>query len=244
MFASLQVVGWGIIGHRTVGEVAEKHLTHKAKKEIQKILGHETLAVASNWMDDIKSVESYDYTHDWHWVTIPEGQIYEETKKNANGDLIATIERLIVELSQGNLTPEQEAVKLKMLVHLVGDIHQPLHVGTGEDIGGNAVKLTWFWESSNLHRVWDSGIIDSKLYSYTELAEVIDHAEKSEIKAWQSSTVRDWAYESMALREQVYQLPDDKNLSYEYRYKNWPTVQLRLVQAGIRLAGILNKIYG
>ena len=243
-FVSLQAFSWGIIGHRTVGLIAEKHLTKRAKKKIEKILDGESLAVVSNWMDDIKSDDGYDHTHDWHWVTIPEGQTYEETEKNPNGDLIQTIERLIEELKKGGLAKEEEAKKLKMLVHLVGDLHQPLHVGNGEDTGGNAIKVKWFWENSNLHRVWDSGLIDSQQYSYTELADVVDQTDRDLIKKWQSTGIRDWAYESMALRKQVYELPEDMNLNYEYRYKNWATVELRLAQAGIRLAGILNEIYG
>lgn len=243
-FISLHAFSWGIIGHRTVGLIAEQHLTKKAKKNIEKILGHESLAVASNWMDDIKSDDAYDHTHDWHWVTIPEGQHYEESEKNPNGDLIGTTERLIAELKQGNLPKNEEAEKLKMLVHLIGDIHQPLHVGKGDDKGGNDVKVKWFWENSNLHRVWDSGMIDSEQYSYTELADIVDHASKEQVREWQCTGVRDWANESMALREQIYDLPEDKNLNYEYRYQHWKTVQLRLAQAGIRLAGILNDIYG
>ncbi|GAA0188166.1 S1/P1 nuclease [Fulvivirga kasyanovii] len=233
-----------MIGHRTVGQVAEKHLSKKASKKINEILDGESLAVVSNWMDDIKSDDAYDHTHAWHWVTIPDGQTYEESEKNPEGDVIATIERLISELKQGNLQKKDEAEKLKMLVHLIGDIHQPLHVGHGEDMGGNKVRLEWFWENSNLHRVWDSDMIDSKKYSYTELADIVDNVSKEQVKAWQSSGVRDWANESVALRKQVYDIPEDKKLSYEYRYYNWSTVKLRLAQAGIRLAGVLNEIYG
>lgn len=243
-FVSLHVFGWGMIGHRTVGQIAENHLSKKAKKKIDKILKGESLAVVSNWMDDIKSDDSYDHTHSWHWVTIPDGQTYEESEKNPDGDVIATIERLIAELKQGNLQETEEAEKLKMLVHLIGDIHQPLHVGHGEDMGGNNLKLEWFWESSNLHRVWDSGMIDSEKYSYTELSDIVDNLSRDQVKVWQSSSVRDWANESIALRKQVYDIPEHKNLNYEYRYHNWPTVQLRLAQAGVRLAGVLNEIYG
>lgn len=243
-FFSYQVFGWGLTGHRVVGDIAEKYLSRKAKKEIRKILGNESLAMASNWMDEIRSDSLYDYTHDWHWVTIPEGMRYEEAEKNPNGDIIQTIERIIKELKAGRLSHEQEAAHLKMLVHLVGDIHQPLHVGTGEDRGGNDVKVEWFWESSNLHRVWDSGMIDQKKLSYTELSNSINNPTKKEIKEWQSASVRDWAYESMALRKQVYDLPENKKMNYEYAYHNYPIVEKRLLQAGIRLAGVLNDIYG
>ena len=239
-----QAWAWGKIGHRVVGEVASFYLTKKAKKNISKVLDCESLAVVSNWMDDIKSDDAYDYANSWHWVTIPDGMTYEETEKNEDGDLIMTINRLIKELKAGNLDENTEKEHLMMLVHLVGDIHQPLHVGTGEDIGGNAVKLKWFWQNSNLHRVWDSEMIDSKQYSYTELADAVNNTNKDEVKSLQSDPIDKWYKEAMALRPQVYALPDDMNLGYEYSYKNWDTVKSQLMKSGIRLAGILNEIYG
>ena len=240
---SFQVFGWGLTGHRTVGEIAQRHLSRKASKKIEQILKCKSIAVASNWMDDVKSDSVYDHTHSWHWVTIPDGQTYEESEKNPDGDLIQTIEALITKLKAGNLSAQDEAESLSMLIHLIGDIHQPLHVGNGQDLGGNKLKVEWFWEKSNLHRVWDSDMIDSQKFSYTEMATNLDKVSKDKIKEWQASTVRDWARESMALRDQVYDLPHDNKINYEYRYKNWETLELRLTQAGIRLAGVLNDIY-
>lgn len=244
MFLSLQVFGWGITGHRSVGKIAENHLSKKAKKKIKQLLGDETLAEVGTWMDQMRSYEEYDNTHDWHWVTVPPGKTYESSEKNPNGDVIITIERLISELKAGGLTTKKEVEYIKMLTHLIGDIHQPLHVGTGDDRGGNDEKVEWFRNESNLHRVWDSGMIDQRRYSYTELSRLIDHASKEEVKKWQSSNVRDWANESIALRDQVYNLPENRRISYRYLEDNWKTVELRLVQAGIRLAGVLNDIYG
>lgn len=235
---------WGQLGHRVVGEVAEIYLSKKAKKRIAEVLDRESLAVSSTWMDEIKSDDAYDHTHDWHWVTIPDGKTYAETEKNPNGDVIATIERIIKELKVGGLSHEKEAEHVKMLVHLIGDIHQPLHVGTGEDKGGNDVRLKWFWSNSNLHRVWDSEMINDKQYSYTELTEAVNITTKEQVEKWQNDSVMDWAKESVSLRSQVYDLPEDKELSYEYAYKNWDTVQIQLLKAGIRLAGVLNDIYG
>lgn len=245
IFASLHVFGWGIIGHRTVGHIAEQHLSIKAKKEIKKVLGNESLAVVSNWMDDIKSDDNYDHAFMWHFVTIPDGNRYETSKKEPKGDIIQAVERIIGELKSDTLTAIAEQENLKMLIHLIGDVHQPLHVGNGRDLGGNKVRLKWFWNNSNLHRVWDSGMIDGKKFSYTELANNINHATDEEIKYWQSSNVRDWAHESMDLRNQCYQnIPQDSSINYEYSYNNWALVQKRLLQAGIRLAGVLNDIYG
>jgi len=244
VFASLNVWSWGATGHRTVGEIAEMYLTKKASKKISKILNGRSLAVVSTWMDEIKSDSTYDYMTTWHWATIPDGETYETATQDEGGDIIATIERLTRQLKNEELKGNEEAEAIKMLTHLIGDIHQPLHVGNGDDMGGNQVKLKWFWNNSNLHRVWDSEMINSKQYSYTELAEAINHTNKDEVKNWQSSTVRDWAYESMTFRDQIYNLPEDQNLKYEYSYKNWPIVEKRLLKAGIRLAGVLNEIYG
>lgn len=238
---SLSAFPWGATGHRVTGYIADKHLSKKARLAIQKILGQQSLAMASTWMDDIKSDSLYDMYEDWHWVTIEDHETYDQSKKNPNGDLIYALDRIIGELKSKKLSPKEEAERLKMLIHLIGDIHQPLHVGRA-DRGGNDVKLTWFGGNSNLHRVWDSDMIDGTRLSYTELAESLYKPSPAEIKQWQGTTVRDWAKESMGYRKQVYDYGDGK-LGYQYQYKYFNIVQTRLAQAGVRLAGILNEIY-
>lgn len=236
--------GWGQTGHRAIGEVASHHLTKKAKKNIEKLLGAESLAIASVWMDEVRSDSLYDHTHDWHWVTIPEGEHYHETEKNPDGDVVEAIGRMKEILENEEVSDSLKIEALRFLVHLVGDLHQPLHVGNGTDKGGNDVKLKWFYKSSNLHRVWDSEIIDSKGLSYTELAQAVDHPSKEEVTVWQSGTVEDWAHEAVMYRPQVYNTGDSENLSYEYMYYNWDLIQLQIEKAGVRLAGMLNEIFG
>lgn len=235
---------WGKTGHRVVGEIAAEHLTPEARKAVDRVLGPTSIAIASTWMDKIRSNPDYDHTHDWHWVTIPDGMTYEETEKNPNGDLINAIRTFINELKSGSLSAEEEEEKLKMLIHLIGDIHQPLHVGTGKDRGGNQTEVEWFYEPSNLHRVWDSEMIDDTKLSYTEFSDAINHPTDEQIAEWQDSGVLDWAYEAMALRDQVYDLPDDHQLGYRYQYKNRDLLDRQLLKGGIRLAGVLNEIYG
>lgn len=244
IFSISQAFAWGQTGHRVVGEVASFYLKRKAEKKIDELLNRQSLAVASVWMDNIKSDRSYRYANPWHYVSIPDGQTYEESEKNEDGDIIMTLKRIIKELKKGDLNFETEQEHLKMLIHLVGDIHQPCHVGDGTDKGGNAVQVEWFGQNSNLHRVWDSNMIDSKAFSYTELAEIVNITTKTEVKSLQSNTIDDWYKEAMNLRSQVYDLPENMRLGYSYRYDNWPTVQDQLMKAGIRLAGILNDIYG
>jgi hypothetical protein len=235
--------GWGPTGHRATGWIAEKHLGKKAKKELERILGGQSLAIASTWMDDIRSDSTYDYTSDWHWVTIREGQTYQQSEKNPKGDIIQTIERIVGALKSKKLNEKEEVEHLKMLIHLIGDIHQPLHVGTGNDRGGNDIKVTWFRTESNLHHVWDSDMIDGTKLSFTELAESLDKPSESQLQTWQKSTVYDWATESMSYRDQVYDYGHGK-LGYLYSYKYYHIVRHRLLQAGVRLAGVLNEIYG
>lgn len=234
---------WGQTGHRVVGHIADGMLTKKAQKQVRRVLGNLTLAEVSTWMDDVRSDDAYDYAQTWHYTTIPDGETYESADKQENGDVIWAIEKIVTELKAGNLSAEDEATNLKFLVHLVGDIHQPLHVGNGTDRGGNDVRLQWFGSNTNLHSVWDSRMIDGKQFSYTELANKINHPSKTQVKAWQAASVRDWAYESMSHREQVYDVPEDGRLSYVYGYDNFDLVELRLLQAGVRLAGVINDIY-
>jgi hypothetical protein len=240
---SYNSLGWGQTGHRAMGVIAEKYLSKKAKKAIKRILAGESLAMASTWMDEVRSDSSYNYTTDWHWVTIPDGQSYEQSEKNPKGDVIATIERIILALKSKKLSSIQEAEHLKMLVHLVGDIHQPLHVGRGEDRGGNSIKIMWFRSESNLHRVWDSEMIEEKGLSYTELATWIGSPDAITLAAWGKAGVRDWAMESVSYRTQVYDYGNGK-IGYEYSYKYFNIVKLRLQQSGVRLAAVLNEIYG
>ncbi len=243
VLVSFTVFAWGPTGHRVTGHIAEKYLTKKARKAVRQVLGGQSLAMVSTWMDEVRSDTTYDYMADWHWVTIPDGMTYEQAEKNLHGDVIQTLERLIAELKSRKLSPRQEQEYLKILVHLVGDIHQPLHVGRGDDRGGNDIKVMWFRTDSNLHRVWDSDMIDDTRLSYTELAESLLPPADSVRNAWQKNSVRDWANESMQYRKDVYDTGNNR-LGYPYSYKYFHIVRERLLQAGIRLAGVLNEIYG
>lgn len=241
---SFEGKAWGMLGHRVVGEVASKHLNESTKIKIQSILGNQTLAEVSNWMDDIKSDKKYDSLKPWHYVTIPDGMKYHETNINPKGDVISGINFVVEQLKKVDLDPKLEKEYLMILIHLVGDIHQPLHVGNGKDVGGNTVKVTWFGENSNLHRVWDSDIIDGKLYSYTELTAIINHPTNEDIVKWQTDSVEDWAHQCMDFRDGIYDFKSGYSWEYKYQYAHWQTVKDQLLKGGVRLAGVLNDIYG
>ncbi len=243
LLGALQAVSWGLTGHRVVGLIAQKHLSSKAKKNLHRVLGHQSLAQNANWMDFVKSEPAYDYMKPWHYCTIPDGKTYAEAGTPSEGDIIWAINQFTGQLKSDTLTLEEERFAVRVLIHLVGDIHQPLHVGNGLDKGGNDVKIKFFWQNSNLHRVWDSGIIDYEKLSFTEWARFLDHNDMGEIEQLQNSTPLDWANESKALRQSVYATGNANNLTYQYVHDHKAELERRLKEAGIRLAGLLNDIY-
>jgi len=235
---------WGVTGHRTIGVIADNHLSKKAKKQIDKLLQGESLAFVSTFGDEIKSDSRYDKLYTWHYVNFPFDTKYQDSDKNPKGDIVTGINYCIDILKNPKASQEDKTFYLKFLVHLIGDLHQPLHVGRGEDKGGNDIKVKWHYKKSNLHRVWDSEMIESWNMSYTELASNTKELSKEQINSYQYGTVIDWTYESQKLAIQVYQSAKmDDNLSYKYSYDHFGTVRSQLQKAGIRLAKILNEIY-
>jgi hypothetical protein len=176
-------------------------------------------------MDEVRSDSTYDHMIDWHWVTIPQGENYVSADKNPKGDIIGTLERIIRELKTKGLDKSAQLERVKILIHLIGDIHQPLHVSALDDGGGNNEQVTWFGGHS------------------TEMAQSLGKPSPADIRAWQAASVQEWARESQAHHAQVYDY-DTGRLGYRYVYLNYPIIRHRLLQAGVRLAGILNEIYG
>ena len=235
---------WGSVGHRTVGAIAEKHLTRKAKKQINKILQNESLAFVSTFGDEIKSDNRYREFYTWHYVNFPFNTKYEDSNKNPKGDIVTGINKCIAVLKDKNTSKEDQVFYLKFLVHLIGDLHQPLHVGKSEDKGGNDFQVQWHKKGTNLHRVWDSNMITSWNMSYTELANSARDLNKQQIEAIKKGTVLDWTYETQKLAIQVYNSAKiGEKLSYKYSYEHFGTVRSQLQKSGIRLAKILNDIY-
>jgi hypothetical protein len=240
--ASPPASAWGPIGHRVVGRIAESHLTPAAAAGVRALLGHETLARASTWPDEVRSDPAWSHADPWHYISIDDGLTYETAPKNPQGDIIVTLTRCEGILRSAAASREQRVTALRYLVHLVGDLHQPLHVGRTDDRGGNGVEVAWQRQPANLHSVWDSLMINDERLSFSELAAFIDHPTPEEVVTWQASDYRDWLEESMAYRPQVYEIGDGR-LGWAYAYRHMPVVRARLLQAGVRLAGRLNAIF-
>lgn len=236
---------WGQTGHRATGEIASMHLSKKAKKEIDKILSGKSLAFVSTYGDEIKSESKFREFGPMHYVNMePDQEKYDLALAAEEGDLLKALRKCKAVLQDKNSSREEKEFYLKMLVHFMGDLHQPFHVGRGEDKGGNDIQVRWFNEGSNIHRVWDSDMIDSYQMSYTELAENSDNLTAQKLREITSGDFETWMYESRSLAEKAYNSVEiGEKLSYRYMYDWFPVVREQLHKGGIRLAHVLNEIY-
>lgn len=235
---------WGKNGHRVTGKIAEKHLTRKAKKKIDKLLKGQTLAFVSTYADEIKSDRAYRSYSPWHYVNMGLSETYEESSKNPQGDLVTGIAKCISVLKDDSSSDADKNFHLKMLVHFIGDLHQPLHIGRKEDKGGNDVQVQWFGRGTNLHSVWDSKMIDDYDMSYTDLAENAEELSKKQIEFIEQGSVVDWVNEVHQITDDVYKSANvGENLRYRYSYDHFATVRQQLQKGGIRLAKVLNDIF-
>lgn len=243
-FSVHQAAAWGQLGHYLIGYMAEQQMKKSVRKKVEKVLYPMSIGRSGTWMDEIRSDSAYDYANSWHYLTSKNGE-YDIAHQEKGGNAFEAINRLKGELKSGNLSAKEESEKLKMLIHMVEDIHQPLHVGTGDDRGGNDVKIEFFNQPTNLHALWDSGMIDRKGMSYTELGDELYRRLTPEMEeSYRNASMQDWLKEGVALRPLVYKLPENKKISYAYMYEANDTVEERLIAASVRLAQILEEIYG
>lgn len=244
--ASSNVFAWGQTGHRVTGAIAEKYLSDEARQAITDLLGVETLAQASTWPDEMRSNPAEFWQKvSWrfHFTTVPDGKDYTEVEVPEGGDAYTAIEMFRAQLLDNETSKEQKQLALRFIVHNIGDLHQPLHVGNGKDKGGNDVKVEFFWEDSNLHRVWDSGMIDQEQLSYTEMTDwLVAEITDKEIAEWHQIDPKVWMKESQKLRMDIYP-KEGESLNYKYKYQHIPTVKLRLQQSGVRIAHYLNALF-
>jgi hypothetical protein len=247
---------WGKTGHRVVAALADAQLSGLARAHVKELLGVESLDEAATWPDEMRSApgEFWQKTSTpWHYVTL-NGVIYDHAP--SEGDALEALNKYTATLKDPNASLADKQLALRFIVHLVGDLHQPLHVGKCCDKGGNDVKVKWFGRDMNLHSVWDSAMVDDEQLSFTELAAKLGrHTSNDDVIRWWDVNPRDWISESGQIRETVYPAPpplgakgkDGKQavpeLSYNYVWKYTPVMEQRLKQAGVRLAAYLNAIY-
>ncbi len=247
---SYQSMAWGMLDHRIVGQIADGYLSKKAKKEIYKILGTESIAMSSNWADFVKSDPAYNYLYNWHFINFNSGLTQQQFQSYLDADTATDaytkINFMVAELKKKDLAQDKKILYLRMVIHIVGDIHQPLHVGRLEDRGGNNVKVLWFRDSSNLHSVWDDKLIGLQQLSYTEYATAINHTTKIQLTQLQSEPLGTWLFQSYQLAQRIYGDIKTPNqvLDYKYNYNYLGILNDQLLKAGVHLAGLLNEIFG
>jgi hypothetical protein len=236
---------WSQIGHRITGAIAEPLLSRKAAKEVRAILGTESFAEASTWADEMRSSpeEFWQVTaNPWHYVTVPPGKTYAEVGAPPQGDAVTALARFRATLKDPAATLEQKQLAMRFIIHVIGDLHQPLHVGNGIDRGGNDIKVTAAGDDTNLHAVWDGFLIDREQLSYSEktawLTRRITPALKRE---WSVADPLVWVGESAAIRDTIY--PTTPQISWRYAFDQQEKVDTRLMQAGVRMAAYFNELY-
>ena len=239
----LSIINWGSTGHRALAEVASFYLTENAKNKINEILDGETIVTASMYADDIKSDSRYDEYYNWHFINMELDEDYEDTVPSEKGDVFIAINKCIDILESDSVTDSEKSFYLKLLIHFIGDLHQPMHIGRYEDRGGNRVYVKWFGRNSNLHRVWDSEMINGYNMSYSELAKNLPTPEKLEIE-FERDDLIGWVNEIHSYTRKIYNgVSIDDNLGYEYQYENFQTVRDLILKGGLSLASVLNYLF-
>jgi hypothetical protein len=243
--------GWGRLGHRVAGKIAESRLTPAAKAAVAALLEPgETLADVSTWADEVR--RDYRESGPWHYINIPITEPKYDVKfVPKEGCVITKIEDFRKILADKNAPRLERQKALKFLVHFVQDMHQPVHVGHRDDRGGNDLQVQFFDEGSNLHRVWDSGLIDRANHTEAEWVEALTKTITPEFaEAWSKGGPPDWATESLDIARQAYRNPPDNSelkkgakLGQPYQDANLPLAERRVTQAGVRLAWMLNTIF-
>ena len=247
---ALLCAGWGYEGHRIVGEIAWSYLTPAAKAAVVKLLesdGDGTLSEAATWADRIKSDRKWDWAKPLHYANVQPGAKFFDLKRDCpeSGCVVSAIIKYRDVLRDAKATDAKKLEALKFLAHFVGDVHQPLHVSRAKDRGGNDISVEFNHNRTNLHRLWDSGLIRFNGVPWSAYAKSLRESIKTnDLQAWKAIDPIVWANESYKLAlSHAYEIPTDRQLGPEYVQRNLPVIERRLKMAGVRLAALLNAVY-
>jgi hypothetical protein len=234
----LPSLAWGHEGHRIVAAVAEAKLEPAVRQRVGELLSLEpgsTLESISDWADGAKTPA----TARWHYVNLPRdsGCSYLAARDCPDGQCV--VEAILAQAEKlGSAAPAPVRLRaLKYLVHLVGDVHQPLHAGFADDRGGNLYQLQAFGRGTNLHALWDSGLIEEWPRGPGALRGQAISAASS---ARGDLDPAGWAEESCRLVSQGF-YPERHKVGTDYAAQFAPVLRDRLSTGGRRLAGLLNR---
>lgn len=236
---------WGPLGHETVVEIAARNLTPEAAAMVEDLLGDRAgpaLREVASWADQIRAYEGLGITAPYHYVNFPRGSCAYVPARDCPGGrcVVSALERFTLQLREGG-TREARIAGLKWVVHLVADVHQPLHAGHAEDRGGNDFQVRWQGDGSNLHALLDSGLLRTRRLRAVQLADDLARrlaAPPAASVRWTRDAPARWAEESCRNVGAVY--PVGPRIDAEYAERTLGLLQERLLLAGHRLAGLLN----
>ena len=242
---ALLASAWGQKGHDVTAYIAERHLTPVTRAAVDSIFDGRSLVYWANWLDNASHQPDLRYTKTWHYRNVDEGVRYEEAPADPAGDAVTALKSRIEILSDSTSTDADRELALKILVHVMGDLHMPLHMGHATDLGGNRIKVKFFDRDTNLHSVWDSSLPDAgHKWSYTEWQNQIDRLSDDEATLIESGTPKEWFMETAELCKGIYEAtPEGTNVSYDYIDRFTTLIEQQFVKGGHRLAKLLNEIY-
>lgn len=237
---------WGPSAHRIAAEVMGDFLCTAARDEVEAMTRDMPLAELVVWPDGIRDTPTWAHTRDWHYMNVPDDLPVQADTRPESGRILAAIRDNLALLPEGRTDPQRRRQALAFVLHLVVDLHQPLHVGRAGDRGGNSVRVQFDGRETSLHRLWDSGL----LYSIGLRTE--DHASAVRALAvgagahWAQGTLEDWADESRRLRPWVYDFDARRQvpvISRRYAETGRQLTVLRLAQGSVRSAQLLNAVW-
>ncbi|HBC20532.1 MAG TPA: S1/P1 Nuclease [Porphyromonadaceae bacterium] len=237
--------GWGQKGHDTVAEIASRHLTPTTAAAIDSLLDGKSIVYYANWLDNASHTPKYIYSITWHYKNIDADQTYESAPTLSRGNIVTALNREIGIMLDPKQPYSERVLALKMIVHLLGDLHQPMHLGHETDLGGNKWDVKYFDRKVSLHKLWDSMLPESAhKWSYTEWADQIDRLPAQRAETLMQGGINDWAKETYNICTQVYAAtPKGTKISYDYIAEWTPTVEECFLKGGLRLSDILNAIF-
>jgi hypothetical protein len=246
-----EAASWGASGHSIIAEIAQRKLHPQAIRKIRELLGRDvSLASIASWADELVLLRPN--TANWHFVNIPYDAVsYDparDCKDTPKGDcVINAIARARSLLVDRTASKRQRAEALMLLIHLIGDVHQPLHTADRNDAGGSRVGVMFFDRPMSLHAVWDYGIIERRTLDWGEYVRYLEQCwlRGQDINALQRGRPVDWALEAhRAAVDVAYVSLEDLKLSLPYYQRSLAVVDRQLALAGIRLARVLNEAFG
>lgn len=233
--------GWGETGHHIIAEIAKEKLNQNIIDSVNKYLGDITWESASTWMDDMRRDPGYQFMKKWHYVNIEEGKQYDSIEAGKD-NVVYQLQNAINNLkNRSKLTKDEINFNLKVLFHLIGDFHQPLHVGYAEDRGGNEIKLTFNGKKTNLHRLWDDELIENQKINFITIKQLLNRKINKSYAKMQKINVIEWLNQSRKLLTAVYNYSNPIEEKYITDSEN--IIEHQLMLAGLRLSLILNTVF-